>query len=1343
MDFARDIIEESKKRKSLYLIITVMSLAAMLCVFLALKKTGIALTDNLIDSNGNIAIPSGVQPNATGMAGECTWKYYDYKGCQVIKLSGGAIPDYSSAADTPWAEYADEIDGVLIGNGVTRIGNNAFNGFFALAAVDFSQATALESIGQYAFASSKDVSILKELDLSACTNLTAIDDYAFQYSSLANGIILPDNCQIQSIGAYAFQYNKFTQFPFDKLSDLVTLGNGAFRNTSLKSVDLSSCTKLASTPNSCFDSCGSLRSVTSSNELNIESIGKNAFSNCGLTAFPFDKCTKLKSIGESAFYNDGFSVIDLSNCTELESLDGFYNNRSLTTVILPDASVSKIKVVETSAFRQCSSLKEFDFTKLPNLERIGQWGFVYTALPTVDLSGCPNLKVIEDSAFASNGNYNLTYVKFCDGGALERIGVSAFASNTKLKKVDCGTLPNLKTINSSAFYNCTSMEEFNFTELPSLTAISSNSFNRCLSLKHFNFQGCPNLTSINGGSFTGCQSLQEVDCSGLEKLSSIQATWNTCKNLRYFDFSGCTALKSFSVGFFKNISSLEEVIYPPNWDGRVPDNCFENDINYPKDGVLNIDDKYVSIGKEAFKNCNISVINLTSTKINTAAWADGIFDNSSGSDGTIINIGSAISIVPENAFASKLDVTEVHFAQNDNLTVNANAFKSAGEPLAAMSNGDSYYVDDKGVVYSLDKTKLYYIPAGLTEYTVPDTVTEIMSDSCKMANDLEKLTFADISKIETLNNRAFANCETLKEISDGTTSATTIRGAKQLFVNSSIGSKVFYNTGLTNDDDPTETAGALTSDSLKVITKNDEGNNEYELTVTFDGEHTIMDDVEGEKRVSDIDNANEKVFYYPTGQSGNINVILSAPAASVTKYARIYLNLEDFADINLNRGMQVGDVITNINDDGSTSKLTLKRAEGTDIYYFEVDINPGATFAMQLPIYLKTLSVNNSTVNMWTEIVDSTDSPLKTALSDSDEYQSAEWYTAIRRYSIEKTNADSAPNLVLRTEDGKKVLRFKSELVYKLQTTMADTLVDGKFGQDPVTYMKYSDVLTLPNGVSFEQEIADAINNGDYKIVDNVVYVNTDSGQIKLMSFNTESSLRSINISLDSEGKALTVKWTIKNDLLESENSSYEMSPPSVQISYNAPKIFRFTDSFDSENAEFVNDVTQNVKYYFAKLNQTEKYSDETIFTQTSEATTPLPEGAAVFTLDKSFTNLGEYGEDSTNIYGGEGMNFYLDVENIGTKEGDAYNIYDPLPEIYMIRPDDIEKMFSENKEFALEINHYLRDTSNAGRKTVTDMEGNEGSIGTINRGVGSASQNDSLYLYLDAEGSILVNTAT
>ncbi|MGN1114853.1 MAG: leucine-rich repeat domain-containing protein [Oscillospiraceae bacterium] len=1345
MNFARDIIEESKRRKGLYLIIAVMSVAAVLCVFLALKKTGIALTDNLIDSNGNITIPSAVQPKATGQAGNCIWKYYDYKGCQVIKFSGGAIPDYESSSDVPWAEYADEIDGVLIGNGVTRIGNNAFNGLPSLAAADFSQAAALESIGQYAFASSKDVSILKQIDLSACTNLTAIDDYAFKYCSLENGIILPDNCQIQSIGAYAFQYNKFTQFPFDKLSELVTLGNGAFNNCGvLTSVDLSSCTKLASIPDSCFDTCRALKSVTSSNELSIESIGKNAFSNCGLTAFAFDKCTKLKSIGEAAFFATSFTVVDLSNCTELESLNGFYNNRSLTTVILPDASVSKIKIVETSAFRQCSNLKDFDFSKLPNLERICQWGFVITGLTEVDLSGCPKLSVIETAAFQNCKS--LTYVNLGDGGALSSIS-DAFRSNVNLKKIECGTLPYLTTFVSSAFNGCSSLEEFSFVELPALNTISSNSFINCKSLKHFNFKGCPNLKSIAGGAFSGCNSLEEFDYSGLEKLTSAASIYTGLKSVRRIDFSGCTALKDlyyFNNLRMNNMTSLEEVIYPPNWDGRVPDNCFESDINYPKDGVLNIDDKYVSIGKEAFKNCNISVINYTSTKINTAAWADGIFDNASGSDGTVINIGAEISIVPENAFASKLDVTEVHFAQNDNLTINANAFKSAGQPLAAMSNGDSYYVDDKGVVYSLDKTKLYYIPAGLTEYTVPDTVTEIMSDSCKMANDLQKLTFADISKIETLNSLAFANCETLNEISDGTTSASTVKAAKQLFANASIGSRAFYNTGLTDDDDdPTETAGTLTSESLKVITENDEGDKEYELTVTFEGEHTILDDAEGEERISNIDAVNGDVFYYPAGQTGNINVILSSPGASVKKYARIYLNLEDFADMNINRGMKVGDVITNVNDDGSTSQLTLKKAEGTDIYYFEVDINPGSTFAMQIPVYLKTVSSSSSTVNMWTEIVDSSDAPLKTALSDSDKYQSAEWYTALRRYGIEKTNADSAPSLVLRTEDGRKVLRFRSELTYKLQTTMADTLVDGKFGQDPVTYMKYSDVLTLPEGVSFEQEIADAVNSGDFKIVDNVVYVNTDSGQIKLMSFNTENTLRSIDISLDSEGKALTVKWTIKNDLLESENSSYEMSPPSVQISYNAPKIFRFTDSFDSENAEFVNDVTQNVKYYFAKLNQTSKYSDETIFTQTSEATTPLPEGAAVFTLDKSFKNLGEYGEASTNIYGGEGMNFYLDVENIGTKEGDANNIYDPLPEIYMIRPDDIEKMFSENKEFALEINRYLRDTSNAGRKTVTDMEGNEGSIGTINRGVGYASQNSSLYLVLDAEGNILVNTAT
>lgn len=44
-----------------------------------------------------------------------------------LEITGGEIPDYASADDQPWANYRNSVTKLVIGGGVTKIGNNAFH----------------------------------------------------------------------------------------------------------------------------------------------------------------------------------------------------------------------------------------------------------------------------------------------------------------------------------------------------------------------------------------------------------------------------------------------------------------------------------------------------------------------------------------------------------------------------------------------------------------------------------------------------------------------------------------------------------------------------------------------------------------------------------------------------------------------------------------------------------------------------------------------------------------------------------------------------------------------------------------------------------------------------------------------------------------------------------------------------------------------------------------------------------------------------------------------------------------------------------------------------------------
>lgn len=102
------------------------------------------------------------------LGGNLTWQLSG----NTLTISGsGAMPDYSSLPDRPWNSSCSSIQTVNIGNGVTSIGNFAFNGFTSLTSVTIPNS--VTSIGKYAFVATKLTSV------NIPGNVTKIDTYAF------------------------------------------------------------------------------------------------------------------------------------------------------------------------------------------------------------------------------------------------------------------------------------------------------------------------------------------------------------------------------------------------------------------------------------------------------------------------------------------------------------------------------------------------------------------------------------------------------------------------------------------------------------------------------------------------------------------------------------------------------------------------------------------------------------------------------------------------------------------------------------------------------------------------------------------------------------------------------------------------------------------------------------------------------------------------------------------------------------------------------------------------------------------------------------------------------------
>ena len=288
------------------------------------------------------------------------------RSCYAIDLSNAeieALPDGAFDGKIGLLE-------ITLPAGLKAIGNNAFNGCFALRN-EVTIPAGVETIGNDAFAGCKNAKFNPALP----ETLTAIGDYAFQNCANLYAVTLP--ASLQTIGAHAFEASNVQEavlpaglktigaYAFRKCSNitrvtlpdgLTTLGEGAFQQCeALVTADLMNPMDITSIPRYAFDGCSGLRNVYL--PFFIEAVGDYAFRDCAsLRQIQFVAPTK--TIGAYAF----------SGCRSLKSLD-LFKCENLTTI-------------GSRAFSGCTSLKSLNLPK--SLETIGEYAF----------SGCQAISVI-------------------------------------------------------------------------------------------------------------------------------------------------------------------------------------------------------------------------------------------------------------------------------------------------------------------------------------------------------------------------------------------------------------------------------------------------------------------------------------------------------------------------------------------------------------------------------------------------------------------------------------------------------------------------------------------------------------------------------------------------------------------------------------------------------------------------------------------------------------------------------------------------------------------------------------------------------------------------------------
>ena len=419
----------------------------------------------------------------------------------VLTISGtGKMTAFSRFDDSPFYQNSN-IKSVIIGNGVTSIGDYVFEGCENLTSVTIPNTVI--SIGDDAFDCCTSLT-----NVTIPDRVTSIGNEAFYYCKSLTSVTIPDS--VTSIGSYAFCGCK-------SLTS-VSIGNGVTNIYSFAFVDCTSLTSVTipdsvtSIGDYAFDGCTSLAGVTVGN--GVTSIGSGAFNGCesltsvtipdsvtSIGSYAFDGCTSLTSItipdsvtsiGDRAFYNcTSLTSVTIPNSVTSIRDSTFKNCTSSTSVTIPDSVTS----IDNYAFYSCWDLTSV--TIPDSVTNIGDDAFGNcTSLTSVTIPD--SVTNIGDDAF--KGCMSLTSVTIPD--SVTSIGYATFEGCKRLTSV---TIPNSVTsIGNNAFCECESLKDVYYTASQSeWNKINIGSNNQCLTNATFHYRTkCEGVVESTETSFT-------------------------------------------------------------------------------------------------------------------------------------------------------------------------------------------------------------------------------------------------------------------------------------------------------------------------------------------------------------------------------------------------------------------------------------------------------------------------------------------------------------------------------------------------------------------------------------------------------------------------------------------------------------------------------------------------------------------------------------------------------------------------------------------------------------------------------------------------------------------------